>query len=109
MSRFLTFLTVCVVLAIVQAALTALLVALAILLLYAFVTRPRETLVFVGTLLLFGLANAQPVAFIIAVAIVALAVVVAGGWPRSRRKLLLTDGRQHRPPEPGRQAQDLLG
>lgn len=95
MSRFLTFLTVCVVLAIFRAALAALAVGLGIILLYSFITRPRETLVFFGTLTLFGLASVKPIACIVAIA---LLVVAAAAWQKSRRPLLLTDqSEQHSP------------
>lgn len=104
MKGFLALVTVVIILAIVRAVLVALLVALVIMLLYSFVTRPRETLVFIVTLTLFGLASAQPIASIIALGIVALAVVVAGAWQRSRHRLLLADGREHRPPDPERPA-----
>ena len=92
MKGFLTFLTVVIVLAIVRAVLVALLVALVIMLLFSFVTRPRETLVFICTLTLFGLASAQPIACIVAIATVALAVVVVGAWQRHTPVRLLTDG-----------------
>ena len=96
MKGLLTFLTVVIVLAIVRAVLVALLVGLALMLLYSFITRPRETLVFIGTLTLFGLASAQPIALIIAVAMVALAVVVVGAWQRSRGRSHMVDRPQLR-------------
>ena len=71
MKGLLTFLTVVIVLAVVRAVLVALLVGLALMLLFSFIARPRETLVFVGTLTLFGLASAQPIACIIGLGIVA--------------------------------------
>ncbi len=96
MNRFLTLLTVCVVLAIVQAALTALLVALAIVSLYAFVTRPRETLGFICTLVLFSLASAKPIACIVVLGIIALAIVGVAACQRSKCRLLLVDRHQLR-------------
>lgn len=101
MSRFLTFVTAIVVLAIVQAALAALVVALAIMLLFYSVTRPRETLIFVGTLALFGLANAQPLAFIIALTAIGVAVVTAGAWRRRRGQSQMI---RHRLPRIGNQS-----
>ena len=57
-------------------------------LVHAFVTRPRETLVFLGTLMLSSLAVAQPLAFIIgAVGVIGL-VVIGGGIKRKRRNPL---------------------
>jgi len=94
-SRFLTFLTVVIVLAIVRAVLVALLVALVITLLFSFITRPRETLVFICTLTLFGLASAQPIVLIIALGVVALAVIVVGAWQRHTPARLLTDEGEH--------------
>lgn len=91
MSRFLTLLTVCVVLAIVQAAVAALVVGLGIVLLYSFITRPRKTLVFVGTLILFGLASVRPITCIVVFGIIALAVVGPGAWQRSKCRPPLVD------------------
>lgn len=96
MSRFLTLVLALVVLAILQAAVAALVLALTIMLMFYLVTRPRETIAFVGTLLVFGLASARPVAFIVTAGIVALAVVVVGARRKSRNRLLLTDGRVRR-------------
>lgn len=82
MKGFLTLLTVCVVLAIVRAALTALLVALALMLLYSFITRPRQTLMFLVNIVLFGLATAHPVAFTFGVCIIAATVVAVAAWQK---------------------------
>jgi len=105
----LTLLTALVVLAILRVALVVLVVALAILLLVCLVIHPRETLTYLGTLVLIGLASERPVAFIVTAGVVALAVVFAGARRKAGHRLLLTDQREHRPPEPGRPAQDLLG
>lgn len=78
MKGLLTFLTVMMVLAIVRAVLVALVVALVIMLLFSFLTRPRETLVFIGTLTLFGLASAQPIALIIGVVVTVVVVAMVG-------------------------------
>ena len=109
MSRFLTFLTVVIVLAIVRAVLVALVVALVIMLLFSFVTRPRETLVFIGTLTLFGLASARPIACIVAIGIVVLAVVVMGAWQRHTPVRLLADEGEHHSQAGSRLGQDLRG
>jgi lipopolysaccharide/colanic/teichoic acid biosynthesis glycosyltransferase len=42
---------------------------------------------------LWYLANARPTAFIVALGVVALTVVIVGALRKSRRRLLLTDGR----------------
>ncbi|OYX56009.1 MAG: hypothetical protein B7Y86_11210 [Brevundimonas subvibrioides] len=109
MKGLLTFLTVVIVLAIIRAILVALLVGLALMLLYSSITRPRETLVFLGTLTLFGLVSAQPIACIIAIATVALAVVVAGALQRSRCRPLLTDESEHDSQAGGRLDRDPPG
>ena len=68
----------------------------AVALLVSFVTRPSETLVFVGTLLLFGLASARPSTCILVFGIVALEVVIVDALRKPRHRLLLTDGRVRR-------------
>ena len=89
-------LTAVVILAIVRAALTALLVVLAVMLLWSFLTRPRETLAFVSTLMLLGLASAQPIAFMATFGIIALAVFAAGVGQKGRLRSGRTDDhRQH--------------
>ena len=70
------FFTLCLVLAIVRAALIALAFATVLALIYAFLTRPRETFVFLGVLTLSGLATAQPLAFIVMLGVIGVAVVV---------------------------------
>lgn len=109
MKALLTLLTVVIILAILKAMLAALVVTLAIALVVSFAIRPRETLVFLITSLLFGLANARPTAFIVVIGVVALTVVIVGALRKSRRRLLLTDGLEHRSPGPGRLDRDLLG
>jgi len=84
MKRVFAFLTLCVVLAVFRALLIVLAVVLLLALLHAFITRPRDTLVFLGTLALFGLAVAQPLAFIVGVVIIAVAVAAVG---RKRHRL----------------------
>ena len=89
------FVTLCIVLAIVRAALIALAIATVLALLFYIATRPRETLLFMGTLVVTGLATARPTAFIVMLGVIGLAVVVAGASRKPRRVLLLTDGREH--------------
>lgn len=70
------FLTLCLALAVFRALLIVLAVVLLLALLHAFIKRPRETLGFLGTVALFGLAAAQPLACIIGVTVIATAVVL---------------------------------
>lgn len=77
MSKFLTFLVLLVGLALVQAAAVAIVAGLLLTLLVCFATRPRETFLCLATLALLGLANAQPVAFIVVLGIIGVAVVLA--------------------------------
>lgn len=87
--KLLAFLILCLALALVRILLMVLAVALLLALVHAFVTRPRETLVFLGTLILSSLAVAQPIAFIVgAVGVIGL-VVIGGGIKRKRRNPFL--------------------
>lgn len=95
MNRFLTLVLALVVLAILQAAVAALVLALTIMLLFFLATRPRETLTYLGTFLLLGLASARPVAAIMVFGVVAVAVVIADVRRKSRNRMRLTDGREH--------------
>ena len=95
MNRFLLFVTVCVVLALVKAAIIALGLALLLAVLVALIKHPRDTLLCLLTVMLIGLASARPMAFIVTLGIVCVAVVVAGASRKSRRPPLLTDGREH--------------
>ena len=96
MNRFVTLLTFCVAVAILRVVVVALIAALALALLWSFITRPREMLVLLGTLALMGLANAQPLACIIALGVLGIAVVLAG---RTRKRpdgrLLTGNGESH--------------
>lgn len=83
MKRVFAFLILCLALAVVRVLLLVLAVALLLVLVHAFVTRPKETMVFLGTLVLSSLAVAQPLAFLIMFGVVALAAVLAS----SKRKL----------------------
>ena len=83
MKRVLAFLILCLALALARILLMVLAVILLLVLVHAFVTRPRETLVFLGTLILSSLAVAQPLAFIVGAVVVAVAGVMVG---RKRRR-----------------------
>lgn len=85
----------CVGLALLQMVVTALLLASVALLLVAFITRPHQTLAFLGTLAVVGLASSRPGIFILVVGMVALALVAVGAWKRPQTRLLLTDHREH--------------
>ena len=78
MNKLASLLTLCVVCAILKAAVVARVVAMTIALLWSFITQPRETLLLLGTLALMGLANAQPLACIVGVTVVAIVLVLAG-------------------------------
>ena len=71
-------LALCLALVIVKAMVVALAIGLGLALVVSFIRRPGETLAFLGAFGLLGLAQARPVACIVAMAIIALAVVVAG-------------------------------
>ena len=86
------FLTLCIVLAIVRAALIALAIATVLALLFYFATRPRETLLFMGTLVVTGLATARPTAFIVALGVIGAAVVFARAMQNRPTTLLLPGG-----------------
>lgn len=86
MKRILAFLILCMALAVVRMLLMVLVVVLLLALLHAFVTRPKETLVFLGTLALSSLAVAQPLAFILGTVVLAIAALLA----RRRRRLRWT-------------------
>ena len=84
MSKLLLMLILCVALAVFRAVAIMLAVVLLLEVLVAFITRPRESIVFLTTLTLSSLAVAKPLACIIALAIFSVAVVVTG---RHRRFL----------------------
>ena len=96
MNLLLALITWVVVLAVFQTVLAVLLVALVLALLFLFATRPRETLVLLGAVALIGLTGAQPVAAIVALGVIAVAVVLAGPRRESKGQALLPDGREHR-------------
>lgn len=80
--KLLAFLILCMALALARTLLMVLVVVLLLALVHAFVTRPRETLVFLGTLILSSLAVAQPFAFIAAFTVIGVAIILA----KRRRK-----------------------
>lgn len=95
-------LALCLALVIVKAVVVAFAIALGLALVVSFIRRPADTLAFLGALGLLGLAQARPVACIVAMAIIALAVVVAGSRRRPPKRLLLGDGSNHSPPDADR-------
>jgi len=89
--KLLAFFVLCMALALVRTLLMVLAVVLLLALVHAFVTRPRETWVFVVTLALSSLAVAQPLAFITgAVGVIGLVVIGVGIKRKRRNPLLLT-------------------
>jgi len=104
-----TLLALCVVFAVLRMAAVALALALGLAVVVALITRPRETLSFLGTLGLVILANARPLACIITLGVVGVAVVAAGALRKERHPLLLTDGSKRRPPDAEGLDRDLLG
>lgn len=89
--KLLAFLVLCIALALVRTLLLVLAVVLLLALVHAFATRPRETLVFLGTLMLSSLAVAQPLAFIVgAVGVIGLVVIGVGIKRKRRNPLLMT-------------------
>jgi len=83
--KLLAFLILCMALALARALLMVLAVILLLALVHAFVTRPRETMVFLGTLILSSLAVAQPLAFIVGIVVLASTVAVTGRLKRADR------------------------
>jgi FlaA1/EpsC-like NDP-sugar epimerase len=84
------FLTLCIVLAVVRAVLIAIAIATVLALIFYFATRPRETLLFMGVLVVTGLAAARPALFIVTLGALGLALLVAGNKRKRRAQLLLT-------------------
>lgn len=87
-------LVLCIICAILRAAVVALVLALTLFLLVSFIRRPYETLLFLASLGGLVLVNSRPLACAVAVGVIGVAVVVAGAWQKPRRPLLLTDGRE---------------
>ena len=76
MDRLLTLLSVVLLLAVIQAAVVALAIALVLALLYFGVTRPRETLAFVVSSVVIGLAGAHPTVALVSLGTVGVTAVV---------------------------------
>lgn len=83
-------------LAFLRAALIVLVVALTLTLVFLFATRPRDTLLYLGAVGLFGIASAGPTAFIITLGVIGVAVAAASVRPKARSQLLLSDKREVR-------------
>lgn len=82
MGRFLLLLILCVALAVLRAVVIAALALAVLAFIVSFITRPKQTLVFLGTLALSALTVAQPLACIVALVVVALAVVMTRRRPK---------------------------
>lgn len=82
MKHVLTFAILIVAFAILKAVVIALVIGLALALIYSFARQPRETLLFLSVLTVTGLAGAQPVAFIAAVAIISVTALIFGNRRR---------------------------
>jgi hypothetical protein len=92
MNRVLVLLMLAVGLALAKALVAALLITLLLVVVCALVTRPGETLASLGCAVIFGLACAQPIAFIITLGVLGVvAVVVAGAKRKSRGQTRLAD------------------
>ena len=100
MSRFLTFLMLLIGLAVVQAVAVALVAGLLLALLFCFATRPREALLYLGSLALLGLASTRPVALIVAATVIGVALMLARCRGRRGRSKFAGAGcpRRHRTP-----------
>ena len=89
MGRFLLLIVLCVALAVLRAVIIAA-VALAVLaLIVSFITRPKQTLVFLGTLALSALTVAQPVTCIIALTIIVVVVAATRCSQKPTRRQLI--------------------
>lgn len=80
-----TILLLGLLLAVLRVALVALALGLLLLLTHAFVSRPAQAIGFLGAMTLVGLASARPLAFIVALSVVALATRLAGRWRAGRK------------------------
>jgi hypothetical protein len=80
--KLLALFILCMALALVRVLLMVLAVVLLLVLVHAFITRPRQTLVFLGTFSLSVLAMAQPLACIAALSVIGVTIVLA----KRRRK-----------------------
>ena len=82
------FLLLAVILAIIKAALLGLAIAAGVALLVAFVRRPRSTALFMVVLTLSGLATARPLAAIVTIGLVSLAVIFTSNGRRHEQRRL---------------------
>ena len=92
MNRFLFFVTVCVLLALVKAAIIALGIALLLAVLVALIKHPRDTLLSLLTVMLIGLANARPTAFIVTLGVIGVVLLICGSRRRRSGPVLLGNG-----------------
>ena len=92
----LAFIALGIAVAVLRTVVFALIVALLFFLLLAFVTRPRETFSYILSLGLCGLIAARPVACIVALGIIALAVVAVDALRKARHQPHVTNGTEPR-------------
>lgn len=83
-------LTLCIVLAIIRAVLIALAIATVLALVFYFATRPREMLLFLGALIVTGLASVRPAVFIVTLGFIGLVAIGVGIKRKRPSPLLLT-------------------
>ena len=88
MNKILTLLMVGFTIALLKAAAIALVLTLLVLLLYAFILRPGDTLALLACLGFLGLAGAHPLACIVTLGVVGVVVL-------ARRRPFLVSGREH--------------
>ncbi len=74
MGRFLLLIVLCVALAVLRAVIVAAVALAALALIVSFITRPKQTLVFLGTFALSALTVTQPLACIVGLVVIALAI-----------------------------------
>lgn len=82
MGRFLLLIVLCVALAVLKAVIIAAVALAALALIVSFITRPTQTLVFLGTLALSALTVTHPLACIVGLVVVASAILAT----RCRRR-----------------------
>lgn len=95
MNYLLAFVVLMLALAVLRILLMVVGVALLLTLVVAIIIRPRDTLVLLGGLGVLGLASAQPIACIVTLGVVGVAIMLAGAWRKPKHQLLLTDGGEH--------------
>lgn len=81
MGRFLLLIVLCVALAVLRAVIAAAVVLAVLALIVSFITRPKQTLVFLGTLALSGLTVAQPIACILTLGLIGVIIAIARRRP----------------------------